>query len=283
MYTSGSTGVPKGVQIEHRSIIRLVGDVGYVRLDERTRFLHAAPLGFDASTLELWGPLLHGGAVVIYQDAIPTGPGLARVIARHGVTSAWLTAALFNSVIDDDPRHLAGLAQLFTGGEALSPSHVRRALAALPDTELHNGYGPTECTTFVTTYPIPRDTPADARAIPIGFPIADTQLYVLDPSGQPVPVGIVGELLVGGLGVARGYLSRPELDAERFVADRFAKEGRLYRTGDRVRWRRDGALDFVGRIDNQVKPARLPHRAGRDRGPPRRGGRRRRLRRDRPR
>jgi amino acid adenylation domain-containing protein len=253
MYTSGSTGVPKGVQIEHRSILRLVGDVRYVQLDEHTRFLHAAPLGFDASTLELWGPLLHGGAVVVYKDAIPTGPGLARAIARHGVTSAWLTAALFNSVIDDDPRHLAGLRQLFTGGEALSPSHVRRALAALPETELVNGYGPTECTTFVTTYPIPRDTPADARAIPIGFPIADTQLYVLDPAGQPVPVGIVGELFVGGLGVARGYLARPELDAERFVEDPFTGEGRLYRTGDRVRWRQDGALDFVGRVDNQVK------------------------------
>jgi amino acid adenylation domain-containing protein len=253
MYTSGSTGQPKGVQIEHRSIVRLVGRPAYVRLDAETRFLHAAPLGFDASTLELWGPLLHGGACVIYSDPVPTGRGLARAIAAHGVTSAWLTAALFNAVVDEDPRLLSGLAQLFTGGEALSPSHVGRALAALPATELINGYGPTECTTFTTTYSIPRDLPAELP-IPIGRPIADTQVYVLNRARQPVPVGIVGELYVGGLGVARGYLARPELDAERFVADSLGGgPGRLYRTGDRVRWRPDGAIDFLGRADGQVK------------------------------
>ncbi|HEY6039521.1 MAG TPA: amino acid adenylation domain-containing protein, partial [Kofleriaceae bacterium] len=251
MYTSSSTGTPKGVQIEHRSIIRLVGRPAYVELGEHTRFLHAAPLGFDASTLELWGPLLHGGSVVIYRDPVPTGRGLARAIAAHGVTTMWLTAALFNSVVDEDPRLLAGLRQLFTGGEALSPTHVHKALAALPQTELVNGYGPTECTTFTTTFSIPRDFPPDT-ALPIGAPIADTQCYVLDQAGQPVPVGIVGELFVGGLGVARGYLARPELDRERFVANPFG-DGRLYRTGDRVRWRADGTIDFLGRADNQVK------------------------------
>ncbi|HSK02285.1 MAG TPA: amino acid adenylation domain-containing protein, partial [Kofleriaceae bacterium] len=252
MYTSGSTGVPKGVQIEHRSIVRLVGRPTYVRLDAETRFLHAAPLGFDASTLELWGPLLHGGACVIYADPVPTGRGLARAIAAHGVTTMWLTAALFNSVVDEDPRLLSGVRQLFTGGEALSPSHVRRALAALPATELHNGYGPTECTTFTTTHRIPRDLPADVP-IPIGAPIGDTQCYVLSRAGAPVPVGIAGELFVGGLGVARGYLARPELDAERFVPDHLGDGELLYRTGDRVRWRPDGTLDFLGRADNQVK------------------------------
>ena len=253
MYTSGSTGTPKGVEIEHKSIVRLVGDVDYVRLDEGTCFLHAAPLGFDASTLELWGPLLHGGRVAVYLDPIPTGRGLARAIGMHGITTAWLTAALFNTVIDDDPAHLRGLRQLFTGGEALSPSHVRRALAALPGTELVNGYGPTECTTFTTTYSIPRDTAADARSIPIGRPIAETNVYVLDAARAPVAVGEVGELYVGGRGVARGYLRRPEFDAERFVADPFGGGGRLYRTGDLVRWRDDGTLDFVGRADQQVK------------------------------
>ncbi|HEY0195197.1 MAG TPA: amino acid adenylation domain-containing protein, partial [Kofleriaceae bacterium] len=252
MYTSGSTGLPKGVQIEHRSIIRLVGRVDYVQLGPDTRFLHAAPLGFDASTLELWGPLLHGGACVIYTEPVPTGRGLARTIRAHGVTSMWLTAALFNSVVDEDPRLLAGVRQLFTGGEVLSVSHIRRALAALPDTELVNGYGPTECTTFTTTHAIPRDLPAD-QPIPIGRPIADTRLYVLNRAGQPVPVGLVGELYVGGLGVARGYLARPELDAEKFVADPFGGDTRLYRTGDRVRWRPDGTLDFLGRADGQVK------------------------------
>src|SRR5512144_1628762 len=179
------------------------------------------------------------GACVIYSDPVPPGRGLARVIAAHGVTCAWLTAALFNSVVDEDPRLLSGLRQLYTGGEVLSPSHVRRALAALPATELVNGYGPTECTTFTTTYAIPRALPADAP-IPIGSPIADTQIYVLNRAGAPVPAGIVGELYVGGLGVARGYLARPELDAERFVTDHLGDHragraaGRLYRTGDRV-------------------------------------------------
>ncbi len=140
--------------------------------------------------------------------------------------------------------------QLFTGGEALSPSHVRRALAALPGTELVNGYGPTECTTFTTTYAIPHVLPPDGRAIPIGRPIADTQVFVVNRCGALVPVGVVGELLVGGAGVARGYVNRPELDAERFVL----RDGRMvYRTGDRVRWRPDGVLDYVGRTDGQVK------------------------------
>src|SRR5262249_28907213 len=152
MYTSGSTGTPKGVQIEHRSIVRLVGRVDYVRLGRDVVFLHAAPLGFDASTLELWGPLLHGGRVAIYLEPVPTGRGLARAIAAHGVTTAWLTAALFNSVVDEDPRLLAGLRQLFTGGEALSPSHLRRALAALPATELANGYRPTGRATVPPQY-----------------------------------------------------------------------------------------------------------------------------------
>jgi amino acid adenylation domain-containing protein len=253
MYTSGSTGTPKGVQIEHRSIVRLVGLVDYVRLGPDTRFLHAAPLGFDASTLELWGPLLHGGAVVIHDEAVPTGRGLARIIKDHGVTTAWLTAALFNAVVDDDPAHLGGLAQLFTGGEALSPAHVRRALSTLSATELVNGYGPTECTTFTTTHRIDREAADGVHAVPIGRPIADTQCYVLNRRRAPVPPGLVGELYVGGLGVARGYLGRPELDAQRFVADPFGGGGRLYRTGDLVRWRQDGVLDFVGRADTQVK------------------------------
>ena len=251
MYTSGSTGTPKGVQIEHRSIVRLVGRPAYVELSAATRMLHAAPMGFDASTLELWGPLLHGGTCVLHDEAVPTARGLARTIAAHGVTTMWLTSALFNAVVDDDPTALSGVRQLFIGGEALSPKNVRRALAALPATQIVNGYGPTECTTFTTTYRIPHDLPADLP-IPIGAPIADTQCYVLDRSGAPVPVGIVGELYVGGLGVARGYLARPELDAERFVANPYGDE-RLYRTGDRVRWRPDGTLEFVGRADDQIK------------------------------
>lgn len=251
MYTSGSTGMPKGVQIEHRSIVRLVGDVDYVTLDADTCFLHAAPLGFDASTLELWGPLLNGGRCAVFAAPVPDARSLAACIETFGVTSAWLTAALFNSIVDEDPSALAGLRELLTGGEALSPQHVRAALHALPGLSLSNGYGPTECTTFATTYAIPRDLPADATAIPIGRAIADTSLHVLDAQGVPVAHGETGELHIGGRGLARGYLGRPDLDAERFVTD--ASGQRLYRTGDLVSWGEDGTLRFVGRADQQVK------------------------------
>ncbi|GAB2555245.1 hybrid non-ribosomal peptide synthetase/type I polyketide synthase [Rhodanobacter koreensis] len=254
MYTSGSTGTPKGVEIRHRSIIRLVCGVDYITLGSDTRLLHAAPLGFDASTLEIWGALLNGGCVIVHDEAIPTGTGLARTIARHKVSTAFLTTALFNAIVDVDPRHLAGLDELFTGGEKVSVRHVRRALDALPETTIIHPYGPTECTTFTTTYRVPRDLAPDAPTIPIGRPIADTQLYVLNQRMELLPIGVVGELFVGGVGVARGYLRRPELSAERFVPDPFGNEGeRLYRTGDLVRYLSDGCIEFVGRMDGQVK------------------------------
>ncbi|HEU4773626.1 MAG TPA: amino acid adenylation domain-containing protein [Lysobacter sp.] len=254
MYTSGSTGQPKGVEIRHCSILRLVCGVDYIELDPQTRFLHAAPLGFDASTLEIWGALLNGGCVVVHGETTPTGAGLATCIAAHDVTTAWLTAALFNAVVDEDPRQLAGLRQLLTGGEALSVAHVRRMLAAAPGTRLHNGYGPTECTTFTCTWEIPADFPADAGNVPIGRPIANTRVYVLNARREPVPVGVIGELYVGGEGLARGYLNQPGLTGERFVPDPFGAPGeRLYRTGDQVRYRPDGIIEFVGRVDTQVK------------------------------
>ncbi len=254
MYTSGSTGAPKGVEIAHRSILRLVCGIDYLDLGPHTKLLHAAPLGFDASTLEIWGALLNGGCVVVHDEILPTGTGLAACIAAHGVTTAWLTAALFNAIVDEDPRQLAGLRELITGGEALSVDHVRRMRHVAPDTRLSNGYGPTECTTFTCTYAIPAELPEDAASIPIGRPIADTQVYVLNARRQPVPVGVIGELYIGGAGLARGYLHRPELTAERFVPHPFGAPGeRLYRTGDQVRWRADGVIEFIGRIDHQVK------------------------------
>ena len=254
MYTSGSTGTPKGVEIPHRGIIRLVRGVDYVDFGTAPRMLHAAPLGFDASTLEIWGALLNGGTVIVHPEKIPTGAGLAATIRGHEARIAWLTAALFNAVVDEDPTHLRGLQQLLTGGEALSPNHIRKAYAALDDVVLINGYGPTECTTFATTWRIPRDLADTVTSIPIGRPIADTTLYVLGARGQLLPVGAIGELFIGGAGVARGYLARPELTAERFVADTFGTgSGRLYRTGDLVRWLADGSIEFIGRADGQVK------------------------------
>jgi len=255
MYTSGSTGRPKGTLVRHRAVNRLVRAVDYVALGPDETLLFAAPLAFDASTFEIWGALLNGGRVAIHPEAVPTARGLAESIRRHGVTTMWLTAALFNMVIDEDPQALSGLRQLLTGGEALSVPHVRRALQALPSVRLINGYGPTECTTFTTCHTISRPLPEGLRSIPIGRPIRDTSVYVLDADRQPVAPGEPGELYVGGEGLARGYLNRPDLTAERFVPDTVsgAKEARLYRTGDLVRWLPDGTIEYLGRADEQVK------------------------------
>ncbi len=252
MYTSGSTGRPKGVAIPQRAISRLVLAADYVRLDRTRTLLALAPISFDASTLEIWGALLHGAKLVLYPERVPTAEGLERVLQENGVTTLWLTAALFNSVVDERPQALRGLSECLTGGEALSVAHVRRAHAHLPPSvQLVNGYGPTENTTFTCCYAIPRELDG-VGSIPIGRPIANTKVYVVDTRLRPVPIGVPGELVTGGDGLARGYLGRPELDAERFVPNPFGP-GLLYRTGDRVRWLRDGRIEFLGRTDDQVK------------------------------
>ena len=259
MYTSGSTGTPKGVAVTHAAILRLVRPdlaqgQGFMRLEPATRMLQAAPLGFDASTLEIWGPLLNGGVCILHDEDIPTPPGLARCIASQRVNAAWLTAALFNLVVDTGAQQLRGLEQLLTGGEALSLPHVRRAQRELKSVRLYNGYGPTECTTFTTIYAIPDELAGSLRAIPIGRPIHDTQVHVLGPGMRPLPPGLVGELYVGGSGLAQGYVGRADLTAERFVSAPFDPAGpRLYRTGDLVRWLPDGNLDYLGRVDSQIK------------------------------
>jgi len=255
MYTSGSTGRPKGVAVPHRAILRLVFGQTYARLDATRTLLHLAPISFDASTLELWGALLHGARCALFPAALPTPLALGEAIRRHGVTTLWLTASLFNTIVDEAPEALAGVDELLTGGEALSPAHVRRAYASLPAVTLINGYGPTECTTFACCYRIPRASADGISPIPIGRPIANTEAFVLDRGGAPVPVGVPGELYLGGAGLARGYVGQPALTAERFVAHPFdpAPGARLYRTGDLVRWRADGVLEFIGRVDGQVK------------------------------
>src|SRR5256712_4608906 len=254
MYTSGSTGRPKGVAVRHRGILRLVHGQSYARFAPDETFLHLAPPAFDAAILEGGGALLHGARCVIFPGAVPTHHALRETIRAHGVTTLWLTASLFNAVIDEAPDTLAGLRTLITGGEALSARHVARAAAVLPGTRLVNGYGPTETTTFACCHPIAR--PVDAsEAIPIGRPIAGTEIYLLDGHGQPVPTGVPGELYIGGAGLARGYLNRPELTAERFVPHPVDPPpgARPYRTRDPARWRADGPLDYPGRLDAQVK------------------------------
>lgn len=253
MYTSGSTGNPKGAEIPHRAIERLTNNENCVPLGPGQIMLHAAPIAFDASTIEVWGPLLSGGTVALYPDAIPTAAGLGACIAKMNVTALWLTAALFNMVIDQDPAQLAPLKYLITGGEALSVAHVRRALHALPGTQLVNGYGPTETTTFATCYPIPRTLDDECTAIPIGRAIRQTRLYCLDAERNPVENGAVGELYIGGFGLALGYLNRPELTEKAFVDDPANVGAKIYRTGDLVRVMPSGDIDYVGRADKQVK------------------------------
>ena len=252
-YTSGSTGIPKGVEVRHRGVLRLVyGDCA--ELGPAETFLQLAPVSFDASTLEIWAPLLRGGRCALFPGRVPSPLELGEALEREGVTSLWLTASLFNAVVDERPEALSGLKQLLIGGEALSVAHVKKAYQRLPATRIINGYGPTEGTTFTCCHPIPRDL-AEATSIAIGRPIANTRAYVLDDALQPVPLGVPGELFVGGDGLARGYLNRPALTAEVFVPDPFGQEpgGRLYRTGDRVRYRQDGRIEFLGRRDQQVK------------------------------
>ncbi|HVY25573.1 MAG TPA: amino acid adenylation domain-containing protein [Polyangiaceae bacterium] len=253
MYTSGSTGTPKGVAVPHAAIDRLVHRPGFARLDESVCILQAAPVAFDASTLEIWGPLSNGGRVALHHELVPTARGLREAITRYRVTTMWLTAALFNTIIDEDPQALAGLSELLTGGEALSVPHIRRALERLPSTQLINGYGPTETTTFATCHHIPRQLEPGLAAIPIGTRIRRTRLYILNEAMQPVAPGEVGELYIGGRGLARGYLRRDELTRERFLADPFRPGERIYRTGDLARFLAGGVVDYVGRADQQVK------------------------------
>jgi amino acid adenylation domain-containing protein len=255
IFTSGSTGRPKGVAVPHRGIVRLLFGQTFARLDATRTVLLVSTLSFDASTFEVWGALLHGGRCVIHPAGVPTVERIAALVRAHRITTVWLTASLFNAVIDEGADALRGVAEVLTGGETLSAVHVRRAQQALPGTTLINGYGPTECTTFACCNRLTAPLPPEAGSVPIGPPIANTEAFVLDVHGRLAPVGAVGELYLGGPGLARGYVNRPDITGERFVRHPFdtTPGARLYRTGDLVRWRADGALDFVGRADGQVK------------------------------
>jgi hypothetical protein len=275
MYTSGSTGTPKGIEICHRAILRLVVGVDYVEFAPGRAVLHAAPLAFDASTLEIWGPLLNGGCCVIHDERVPTGAGLARTIARHDVHTAWLTAALFNAVVDDDPAHLAGLRTCSPAARrcrcrmcaARSRAAGPRAQQRLRPDRVHHlrGHAPHRAS---------RALPDDLRSVPLGRPIKDTVLRVLSPSMALLPSGFVGELCIGGHGLARGYLRQPELSAERFVPDPFGGPGRpalphrrpralAARRHARIHRPRDGQVKIHGhRIETgEVEAAILAHPA----------------------
>lgn len=255
MYTSGSTGRPKGASVTHRNVVRLVKNTNYLDFNQAQVFLQLAPLSFDASTLEVWGPLLNGGQLVVYPATRSlTLEELGRTIQTHNITTLWLTAGLFHRMVDANLAALKRLRHLLAGGEALSAGHVRQALQRLEGCRVINGYGPTENTTFTCCYPM-TSTEQVANSVAIGKPIANTRVYVLDAEMQPAPAGVIGELYIGGDGLARGYLNKPALTAERFVPDPFSEApgGRLFRSGDLVRYLSSGDLEFFGRMDQQVK------------------------------
>jgi len=252
MYTSGSTGEPKGVEVTHGNVARLVARPSFVDLGPGRTMLHAASPAFDATTLELWGPLANGGTVACLRER-PSPDGVADAIERHRINVLWLTAGLFHELVDRRPDCLAQVDHLLAGGDVLSPDHVRRALAALPaHGRLTNGYGPTESTTFATTHELHPGDEVEGP-IPIGRPIQGTSWRVVDAAGRELPIGVTGELAIGGEGVARGYRNDPELTGERFREGPGGAGDRIYLTGDLVRWRPDGALEFAGRADRQVK------------------------------
>jgi amino acid adenylation domain-containing protein len=254
IYTSGSTGTPKGSLITHRGVVRLVRGADYLQTGAGDRIGHGATPSFDSVTWEVWAPLLNGGTlVVIDREQMMSPARLGALVREQGVTSLFLTTVLFNQVAYDDPGAFRPLRDLMTGGEAADPAAFARVLAACPETRVINLYGPSECTAYATWH---QASPAadPHAAIPIGIPVANTRVYVLDRWLRPVPAGVPGEVCLGGDGLSRGYLGRPALTAQRFAPDPYAEEpgGWMYRTGDLGRWR-GGVLEFLGRMDGQVK------------------------------
>ncbi|CAM4456833.1 non-ribosomal peptide synthetase [Nocardia ninae] len=252
-YTSGSTGRPKGVCVPHRAVLRLISDQEFLPIRPDDVFLHLAPVAFDASTLEIWGPLLNGARLVVTPPGDISLPELAQLIEREAVTTLWLTAGLFHAMVEAGLSRLRGVRYLLAGGDVLSPAHVDRALRELPGTTLINGYGPTENTTFTACYRI--TAPIGAGRVPIGRPIRGTTVHLLDRALRPVADGEVGELFAAGAGLALGYRNNAALTADRFLPNPFAEVpgDRLYRTGDLALRRPDGVLEFHGRTDEQVK------------------------------
>ncbi|MEV7506288.1 amino acid adenylation domain-containing protein, partial [Streptomyces sp. NPDC093018] len=252
MFTSGSTGVPKGSGNTHRNIAELVRDEVFAHGVAERMLQYSSP-AFDASTIEIWGPLLQGGCVEVAPPGMLDSSALGRLLTDRKVPALFLTAGLFHVLAEENPQGFREVREVWAGGDVVSPEAVRRVLAHCPDIAVHNGYGPTETTVFAMVHRVDR-TVGRPRALPIGTPLANTGVYILDEALRLVPPGAVGELYVTGSHLARGYVGRAGLTAERFVADPFGAAGRrMYRTGDLARWNHDGRVEFIGRADTQVK------------------------------
>ncbi|TCN17537.1 non-ribosomal peptide synthetase [Mesobacillus foraminis] len=253
VYTSGSTGMPKGNLTTHRNVIRTIINNGYLEVEETDRLLQLSNYAFDGSTFDIYAALLHGARLVLVpKDTVTDAVRLSRLIREEQVTVSFMTTALFNTLVDVDLECLKGLRKLLFGGEMVSVKHVRRAYRAMGEGRLIHVYGPTETTVFATACPV-TESMCDLHTIPIGRPISNTSGYVVSSSGQLLPEGVPGELAIGGAGVSRGYLNRPDLNHERFVDNPYIPGDVFYKTGDLVRWLPDGNLEYLGRIDQQVK------------------------------
>ena len=251
IYTSGSTGIPKGVIVNHKNILRLVKNASWIELEENDVILQTGALSFDASTFEIWGALLNGlKLVIVDDDCILDTEKLKEKIVENKVTIMWVSAPLFNQLVESDSNVFTGCKTLLVGGDVLSVKHVNIVLQSCPEITILNGYGPTENTTFSTIFKIDKEYQDN---IPIGKPISNSSVYVVNKNMKLQPIGVVGELLVGGDGVAEGYLHNEELTKSRFIDNPFESDKKAYRTGDYVRMLKDGNIQFIGRIDNQVK------------------------------
>ncbi|PRS13395.1 non-ribosomal peptide synthetase [Bacillus pumilus] len=253
-YTSGSTGTPKGVMLPHAGVVRLVRKTNYIKLGPDDKMLQLSNYAFDAFTFELWGMLLNGGQLILIPKyAALNMDELSRLIKVHQVTANCLPTALFNRLVEHDPKSVAGYRTLLVGGEAMSSEHARKALPHMEGV-LINAYGPTENTTLATTHQV-MHMPEGARSVPIGVPISNSTVVILDDALNPVPAGVKGEIYIGGTGLAKGYLHDPERTHERFIDNPFPELGgdRLYRSGDLGTWRSDGTIEYLGRKDNLVK------------------------------
>lgn len=254
MYTSGSSGVPKGICITHRNVVRLVRETDYLDLGAGDRMAQLSNTAFDAATLEVWGALLNGAQLVGFgRDVVLSPPALAGALRASDIHTVVMATPLFTQVVGYDPATFASVSRLLVGGDSMDPKRARE-IAALGGPLLANGYGPTESTTFATIQRL-HEVGEDAVRLPIGGPIANTRVYVLDDRLNPVPVGVPGQLYIGGDGLGRGYLGQPALTAEQFLPDPFAgvPGARMYASGDLARWLPDGTVDFLGRVDFQVK------------------------------
>ena len=251
MYTSGSTGNPKGVMVSHRNIIRLVKNSNFIEFKDKERILQTGSLVFDACTFEIWGALLNGFELYIINKSDLLDPILLeQYLKNNKITILWLTAPLFNQLSENKPTMFNSVRCLLTGGDVLSPKHINNVRAACPNLTIINGYGPTENTTFSTCFTIDGTY---EYSIPIGYPISNSTCYIVSKDMKLQPIGVPGELLVGGDGVSLGYLNNAKYTSEKFVPDPFNLGNTLYKTGDLVKWLPNGSIDFIGRLDNQVK------------------------------